>query len=281
MANDYYNIYSGALRVFNSFDAECNIASVDFTYIFDAPEYKELISKYHIDEVAGNGSELDKALNLMKWCSENVLHNGGTKDVEFVPKTSVDILDYAFKKGKEFGVYCRLQSIVFTECCLALGIKSRILHCLPFSPNDFDSHVVSIVWIENLKKWIMLDAGNGRYFMDSDNNILSPMEIRTKMALNEEIKCTEDDDNYKLYMAKNLFYFKSLQINTYGSDLLDNQNDIYCIPTGFDVLDREVAYCEYAIKNSPTEFVDDWKKALAEYKGRTSFIGMTAEKFFA
>lgn len=281
MASDYYNIYSGALRAFNNFDAKCNNASADFTYIFDAPEYKKLISKYHIDEVAGNGSELDKALNLMKWCAENVLHNGGTKDVEFVPKTSVDILDYAFKKGKEFGVYCRLQSIVFTECCLALGIKSRILHCLPFSPNDFDSHVVSIVWIENLKKWIMLDSGNGRYFMDSDNNILSPIEIRTKMALNEEIKCNEDDENYKLYMAKNLFYFKSLQINTYGSDLLDNQNEIYCIPTGFDVLDREVAYCEYAIKNSPTEFVDDWKKALAEYKGRTSFIGMTADNFFA
>ncbi len=281
MANDYYNIYSGALRVFNTFDTECNDASVDFTYAFDAPEYKNLINNYHIDEVAGNGSELDKALNLMKWCAENVLHNGGAKDVEFVPKTSVDILDYAFKKGKEFGVYCRLQSIVFTECCLALGIKSRILHCLPFSPNDFDSHVVSIVWIGNLNKWIMLDAGNGRYFMDSDNNILSPMEIRTKMALNEEIKCNEDDDNYKLYMAKNLFYFKSLQINTYGSDLLDNQNEIYCIPTGFDVLDREVAYCEYAIKNSPTEFVDDWKKALAEYKGRTSFIGMTADNFFA
>ena len=75
---------------------------------------------------------------------------GGTKDVEFILKTSLNILNYAYKKGWEYGVYYRLQAIVFTECCLALGLKSRILHCLPFGPYDFDSHVISIVYIATL-----------------------------------------------------------------------------------------------------------------------------------
>ena len=276
-----YSIFTGALRVFRDFGTNDNNGDCTFFYDFNAPEYSYLKTGYRIDEVAGNGSELEKALRLMQWCSSNVLHNGGTKDVEFIPKTSGDILDYAFGKGREYGVYCRLQAIVFTECCLALGIKSRILHCLPFSPNDFDTHVVSMVYISDLKKWVLLDAGNNRYFVDSQNNILSPMEIRTRLAFDEYIECNEPDDDYKTYMAKNMFYFKSLQYNTYGSDLLKNQKTIYCVPAGFDVLDREIAYCEYAIKNSPEEYAEDWKKTLSEFQGRTTYDRLSADLFFA
>lgn len=278
MNNEYYT-YIGALRVFNDFS--CQTDEYAFSYDYNAPEYDNLRMKYRIDKVAGNGSELDKALNLMQWCSENVLHNGGTKDVEFIPKTSVDILDYAFQKGREYGVYCRLQAIVFTECCLALGIKSRILHCLPFSPNDFDTHVVSMVYISDMAKWIMLDASNNRYFVNSDKTILSPMEIRSKLAYNDNIECNVPDDNYKMYMAKNMFYFKSPQLNTFGSDLLTEQKTIYCIPCGFDVLEREIAYCQYAIKNTSEEFAQDWKRALSTYQKRTSIDCLPAKLFFA
>lgn len=152
-------------------------------------------------------------------------------------------------------MYCRLQSIVFIECCLAVGIKSRILHCLPFSPSDFDSHVVSIVFINSLNKWIMVDPGNNGYFLDENDTILSPMEVRQKLGNNSFIKCNKDicpnsmqsfeekQKNYKGYMAKNLFYFKSVLINTFGSDLLKNQRTVYCTPIGFDVYDREISYC--------------------------------------
>jgi hypothetical protein len=161
-----------------------------------------------------------------------------------------------------------------------LGIKSRILHCLPYSPYDFDTHVVSMVYIKDLSKWILFDPGNNRYFIDEMDNILSPLEIRSRLANDRFIKCNIQDDNYKAYMAKNLFYFKSLQINTFGSDLQTNQKTIYCIPNGFNALDREVAYCEYAIKNSPDYLIDDWKKALNDYKNRTYFINLSAEDFF-
>ena len=47
-----------------------------FSYNFNAPEYEYLKTKYRIDEVAGNGSELEKTLRLLQWCSNNVLHKG-------------------------------------------------------------------------------------------------------------------------------------------------------------------------------------------------------------
>ena len=274
-----YNLLIGALKSFNGFTGD-NI-KIDFVYDYDALGFSELLSKYPIEEVAGNGSEIEKALNLLSWCSENVLHNGGTKDVEFIPKTSLDILNYSYKKGREYGVYCRLQAIVFTECCLALGIKSRILHCLPFSPYDFDTHVVSMVYINSLKKWIMLDPGNNRYFTDEKNTILSPLEIRERLGNDDYIKCNVEDDSYKSYMAKNLFYFKSLQNNTFGSDMQTEQETIYCIPKGFNVLEREIAYCKYAIKNSPPHLVADWEKALEEYTERTHIVNISADMFFA
>ena len=79
---------------------------------------------------------------------------------------------------------------------------------------------------------------------------------------------------------KNLFYFKSLKYNTYGSDLLKNQETVYCIPAGFDVLNREIAYCEFAIKNSPAEFAKGWEEALSEYKERKSCPCISSDLFF-
>lgn len=58
------------------------------------------IENYPVQEIAGKGNELDTALNLLRRCSENVLHNGGTKDVEFIPKTSLNILNYDYKRGR-------------------------------------------------------------------------------------------------------------------------------------------------------------------------------------
>lgn len=143
-----YSLLIGALRTLNVFSE--NSEQIEFTYNYCAPGFSDLLKNYPVQEIAGKGNELDTALNLLRWCSENVLHKGGTKDVEFILKTSLNILNYAYKKGWEYGVYYRLQAIVFTECCLALGLKSRILHCLPFGPYDFDSHVISIVYIATL-----------------------------------------------------------------------------------------------------------------------------------
>ena len=103
------------------------------------------------------------------------------------------------------------------------------------------------------------------------------------MAFDEEIRTNipDPDESYRTYMAKNLFYFKSLQINTFGSDLLKNQRTIYCVPAGFDVLDREVGYCQYAIKNTAEEMAEDWKRTLSEFENRSTYPCLSADTFFS
>ena len=285
-----YLLFTGALKVFNIFTySNCDL---DFQYDFDDVNFQILHEKYEIAKVAGNGDELSQVLNLLRWCYDNVLHNGGSKNVEFIPKTSVDILEYAYQKGYDNGVYCRLQAIAFTECCLALGIRSRILHCLPFSPNDFDSHVISMVFLHSLNKWIMVDPGSNGYFLDEMGSILSPMEVRQRLGDHGFIQCNRDiypnssqsyeekQKGYKYYIAKNLFYFKSMLLVTFGADLLKNNTTIYCVPIGFDVYAREIAYCQYAIENSPEHLVDDWKKELNNFIRQRDKSIMSCQQFF-
>ena len=138
----------------------------------------------------------------------------------------------------------------------------------------------------------MVDAGSNGYFLDENDIILSPMEVRQRLGNNCFIKCNDDiylnsaqsydekQNGYKKYMAKNLFYFKSMLLNTYGSDILRNQTTVYCLPIGFNVYDREIAYCEYAIKNTPEYLANDWKKELSNFMNQNDKNIMSSQQFF-
>ncbi|HLN71695.1 MAG TPA: hypothetical protein VK205_00270, partial [Prolixibacteraceae bacterium] len=46
----------------------------------EAPELQELRRKYNLDSVAGNGSEVSRIINLMKWVHQQVRHDGNSKN---------------------------------------------------------------------------------------------------------------------------------------------------------------------------------------------------------
>ncbi|MDR0287740.1 MAG: transglutaminase-like domain-containing protein [Clostridiales bacterium] len=286
--NNEYLLLIGALRVFDNFTVT-NCQNFKVKHDTASPDFNILHSKYPIRDIAGDGTDFSKTIKLMRWVHDNVLHNGGTKDVEFVPKNSVSILDYSFGKGIEFGVYCRLQAIVLTECCLSIGLMARTIHCLPFSPNDFDSHVVSMVYIKDLKKWVLFDPGNNAYFTDKNQTPCSPLEARSLLGRNEcfvsdQLKpnyvfpLAEKQASYKQYMAKNLFYIKFSAINTFGTDLIENQITYHLIPLGFNAKEREISYCEYAIDNAPDNLQNDWRNSLGKLKTQT-IITVSQEQF--
>src|SRR5947209_7806436 len=49
---------------------------------------------------------------------------------------------------------CTHYAAVFTQCCLALGWNAR--HCI------LDHHCVAEVWVDQHRKWVMMDAGNSK-----------------------------------------------------------------------------------------------------------------------
>ena len=267
--NNEYLLLTGALRVFDNF-SKSNCGNFFIEHDLKNPNYDLLRNKYSLLKVAGNGKDFSKAVNLTRWVYENVLHCGGGTDAD-IPREPISILEYSFGKGRMQGIYCRHQAVVLTECCLAVGLIARTIHCLPFSPNDFDTHVVSMVYISELNKWVLFDQSNNAYFTDKNGIALSPLEARKLLGRDEIFVCENiqrEVDSYKQYMAKNLFYIKFWAKNTFGTDLIENQTTYHLAPLGFDVKKREIAYCEYAIKNCPQEIRKGWEEALENFKNQ-------------
>lgn len=261
--NNEYLLLTGALRVFDNFSqSSCDNYRIE--HDVKNPGFELLRKNYPILEIAGGGDCFSKAKNLMKWVHENVPHCGGGGEVD-IAKDSVSILSYSFGKGRLPGIFCYHIAIVFTECCLASGLIARTIHCKPYSPNDVDTHVVSMVYINEMNKWVLFDPNNNAYFTDKNGIALSPLEARHLLGRDEICVCGNPEDEpdwYKQYMAKNLFYIKFWSINTFGTDLVENQKVYFLAPLGFDTKGREIAYCDYAIKISPDEYTKDWEDYL-------------------
>jgi hypothetical protein len=277
--NNEYLLLTGALRVFDDF-SQSGYENFFIEHDVKNPKFELLRNQYSILKVAGNGNGFSKAVNLMCWVHENVVHCGGGKQ-EDILRDSISILNYTFGKGQMPGIFCYDIAIVFTECCLAAGLTARTIHCKPFSPNDVDTHVVSMVYINEMNKWVFFDPNNNAYFADKNGTALSPLEARYLLA-RDEICVSEntqpESDWYKQYMAKNLFYIKFWAKNTFGTDLIENQAIYYLAPLGFDVKNREIAYYEYAIKSNPPEYRKGWEDALDEFKQQQIFT--VSEKQF-
>lgn len=188
----------------------------EIVYDFDHEEYPILIEQYHIDEIAGEGSEFERALNLMNEYAPRLTHKSNYDN--HVEMNAPDLLEYSLD-NKNQGINCRSKAQILNEMCLALGIYSRKVWIMPNSGYDNDCHVVNEVWDSGFNKWIMLDITNNQYWVDENGEPLSITEIRTKGAMHEF--CTpvtvEDDlgDIEKLkerhigeflYIMKNMVY---------------------------------------------------------------------------
>jgi hypothetical protein len=44
---------------------------------------------------------------------------------------------------------------------------ARMMYIMPFAPYDTDNHVITHVYIKELKKWIILDPTFASYIMDN------------------------------------------------------------------------------------------------------------------
>ncbi len=189
------------------------------TYDFNDPEYAELLDKYDLVNMAGDGSEFDKALRLMDNFSGRLKHNGNFSEYT-ADMDAVYLLDYALDKP-EHGIHCRAKAQIMNEEYLALGIYSRKLWLNPLSVYDGECHVVNEIWDSGYQKWIMLDTTNDIYWIGEERIPLSAIEVRDKMAAQEFVTAvmpgekTEDllqlRDKHMdliLYTAKNMAYLQ-------------------------------------------------------------------------
>ena len=226
------------------------------SYDFDNAEYKELLEKYDLANIAKDGSEFNKAKNLMNEFAPRLKHKSDYDN--HVDMNAISLLEYSLDNNNH-GINCRNKAQILNEMCLALGIYSRKVWIMPNSKYDGDCHVVNEVWDSTYNKWIMLDITNNMYWVDENGNPLSILEIRTKIANQEFCTPVDAEDNLKdldkslnnnfdnfLYIAKNLVYME------YMGKYTKNEDDTFYLlfPENLDT-NFEYIISEKAIEASP------------------------------
>lgn len=251
-----YDAYAGILKMMDDFQ-DMN-AHIEFNYNYDDAVSRKLKSKYHVDEIAGEGNTLSKAINLLTWISSHIYHDGDYDG--HITNNALDLLEYSYDNGLEHGINCRSLSATLVGCYLAIGLKARVVYLMPISPYDRDNHVVCEVYIPENNRWNMFDPTYNGYIMNENDEIYSVIELRYALANRANLKFCDkfnyngdyniDFENIKAYYAKNLFYLKCREIQAYNSEQLDDNRIIIFAPKGYDVKKSVLANIEYRIKTS-------------------------------
>ncbi len=264
MQKQLFDIYSGIL--FNN-QAFAPGRAAKIAYDFHCPEYRELIDKYHIDQIAGEGTEFQRAGRLLHWMSPRLKHKPDYDN--HIPCNALDLLEYSLDKPEQ-GINCVNKAKILGECCLALGIYARRVYIMPCSPYDGDNHVVTEIY-DSRSGWVMLDPSMDGWVIDERGKPLSVLEMRKKFALQlpasfaaygedkADISALQDihlEDN--AYYCKNLFRIGVDCRNAFGAEARGAA--FWLIPAGHSVKECILANIHYRIRCYPPgkEWLETW-----------------------
>jgi len=181
---------------------------------------KKLKEEYNLASVAGQGTEVEQMINLMKWVHMLARRSPNPSFPEKINALNLIILT----KTQKQKLNCWLYSTILNEVFLSLGFKSRKINLRPKKRDFKESHYVTEVFSKTLNKWIVFDADFCIYVSDDKNNILGLQEIRQRLIQNKPMKISKEDEynikglfgplaslvkrkTYLWYISKNIFRF--------------------------------------------------------------------------
>jgi hypothetical protein len=173
-----------------------------------------LRKSFHLDSIAGGGNEISKVLNLLHWMHNTVRHDGNHDNPD--GRNAPNMIAVCKREGR--GLNCRGLAIALNECYLSLGFKSRFVGCLPKDSlrTDPDSHVINMVFLESLKKWIWIDPTNDAYVMNEHGELLGIEEVRERIIQNRPLIVNPDANwNHKSSVTKEDYLFRYMAKNLY------------------------------------------------------------------
>lgn len=198
-----------------AYNANDNRPIPTFTYqAATDPNLVILRKTFKLDSIAGSGNEVSKVINLMYWVHNMVPHDGNHENPAV--RNALSMINQCKKENR--GLNCRGLATVLNECYLSMSINSRFVTCLPKDSLhvDNDCHVINMVYINSLKKWIWIDPTFCAYVMDEKGQLLGLEEVRERLIDDKPLiinpdanwnhKASETKEYYLgYYMAKNLY----------------------------------------------------------------------------
>jgi len=192
------------------------------------PKLVALRKTFNLDSIAGNGNEVSKILNILHWVHNTVSHDGSTES-GIKEINAYSILSAA--RTRHIGVCCGELATTLNDCYLSLGFASRKVYCSPKDSlgMDNDKHVINVVYLPSMHKWIWVDPTNDAYVMDEKQQLLSIEDVRERLINDKPLMINPDANwNHKSkvikeyylysYMAKNLYMMKCPVNSEYDSE---------------------------------------------------------------
>jgi hypothetical protein len=190
---------------------------------------------FRLDSIAGQGNDVSKALNLLHWVHELIPHDGNHENPAV--KNALSMIAVCRKEGR--GLNCRGLATVLNECYLAMGFASRMVTCLPKDSLrvDPDCHVINMVYMPSLKKWIWADPTHDAYVMNEKGELLGIQEVRERLINNQPLilNPTANWNHWSTttaahylynYMAKNLYMLQCAVNSTYNYETAERGKSI-------------------------------------------------------
>lgn len=253
------HVYSGILYHNQKF-TEGNRG--DFTYDFSCPEYKVLREMYHLADIAGKGTDFQRAKRLMHAFASRLPHASNYDN--HVECNALKLLEYCLDNPEQ-GINCMNKSKILQEMCMAVGIYARRVWIMPYSPYDFDNHVVTEIFDRELNKWIMLDMTADTWFVNEEKMSLSILEIRSRFANDEFVTSVSYHDRMNdmerlrnrnmemnAYICKNMFYFIIDQDSKFG----DSDTRLLFAPAHFSRKQSVIGNTSFRINHMPEKYAE-------------------------
>lgn len=269
---ELYDIFTGILKNNETF-APGKVDRVE--YDFTCPEYQVLKERYHLEEIAGKGSDFERGVRLLHHFAPRLKHKSDYDN--HIPINALDLLEYGYEKP-DVGINCLNKSKIPQECCMALGIYARRVSLMPYSIYDSDNHVVTEIFDRKRNKWIMLDCTTGGYFINGQGEPLSCLEIREHMK--EQKPCSvifrrqkKSDIDWLFrknlednsYIAKNMVWFNVDKHSAFGR----HGEVFYVAPVHFDPLKSRIDQMQFIVRNAEKfglseAFVKSYQKRIPD-----------------
>ena len=257
--------YIDVLKKADKYDFTDNRAIPKFTYQDkDNPNLVALRKGFNLDSIAGTGNEASRIINLLHWIHNLIPHDGNHENPSV--KNAMSMIAVCKKENR--GLNCRGLATVLNECYLSLGIKSRFITCMPKDSVFQDCHVINMVWVNDLNKWIWIDPTNDAYVMDEKGELLSPEEVRERV-INGKMLILNPDANWNRktsatkeaylynYMAKNLYRIECPLSSEYDTETWEKGKKVaYIELLPLDAYNQTPKYSEQTNKKSGVTFVN-------------------------
>ncbi len=242
------------LKLFSEYDnvVRDNSHCPVFLFDIDSPGIQKIKKIWDIDNVAGDGTELQKIGRLKKWANQLLCFKGLKLESRRYDKLDCfDTISLAKKEG--YSLNCRYISLIFTQILLAAGFKARWVSCLPMELNYNECHCVTEVYINELKKWIVVDVAFNLLYFDKMGNLLNLYELRQHILTETKFRVfslTPEHFQYVWeYWTRHVFRFKFLLENTYSMLLNANKTFVFLNPKNFIVNNKRIISNNQEITN--------------------------------